>query len=193
MATFRRSRPVLAADPRKPHLVLIGLPGAGKSTVGEGVGAKLGRPFLDFDREIERRQGMTVARIFAERGEHFFRRLERELTEELKEAGGMVLAPGGGWVADPGNVALLRPPARIIYLRVSPETAFQRLGPERETRPLLQRQDPLGEVRRLDQARRALYEGSADVTVDTELLAVSQVINKVCELVPREAGAWKTE
>lgn len=181
--TFRTSQPVFAADPTTPHVVLVGLPGAGKTTVGEAVARRLKRPFLDLDREIERRQGMTVNAIFAERGEHVFRGLERELTEELRSAGGMVLAPGGGWIADPGNVALLRPPARIIYLRVTPETAFRRMGPERDARPLLQRPDALGEVRKLEQARRALYEGSADVTVNTELLTVSQVVNKVCELV----------
>jgi shikimate kinase len=181
--TSHTSRPGLAADRATPHLVLVGLPGAGKTTVGEAVASRLGRPFLDLDREIERREGMPVSRIFAERGEHAFRGLERALTEELRGAGGMVLAPGGGWIADPGNVALLRPPARIIYLRVTPETAFRRMGPERVSRPLLQRPDPLDEVRRLEGERRALYEGSADVTVNTELLTVSQVVNKVCELV----------
>src|SRR5215207_8822569 len=72
------------------HLILVGLPGVGKSTVGAAVAERLGRPFLDFDAEIERREGKSVADIFAERGEAAFRDLERALTEEARTAPGMV-------------------------------------------------------------------------------------------------------
>lgn len=187
MATFRTSQPVSPIDASRPHVVLVGLPGSGKTTVGEGVATALGRPFLDLDREIERREGMTIAQIFGERGEYAFRQLERALTEELKEVGGMVLSPGGGWIASPENVLLLRPPARFIYLRVRLETAIKRLGPQRSTRPLLVRPDPLGELRRLYESRKAAYEGS-DESVDTERLSAQQVIDTVVELV-RRAGA----
>ena len=77
------------------HLVLVGLPGSGKSTVGRAVAKRLSRPFLDFDAELERRAGISVARIFAERGEAAFRGLEYSLTQELAAAPPMVLAPGG--------------------------------------------------------------------------------------------------
>lgn len=186
-ATFRTSQAV-SVDARVPHVVLVGLPGAGKTTVGEGAASALGRPFLDLDREIERRQGTTIAQIFAERGEYQFRQYEARLTEELKGIGGMILSPGGGWIASPENVALLRPPARIIYLRVRPETALKRMGPERNSRPMLFRPDPLVELRKLLESRRKAYE-SADLTVDTEYQSVQEVINKVCELVRRDAGA----
>ena len=186
-ATFRTSQAV-SVDPAGPHVILVGLPGAGKTTVGEGVAKVLGRAFLDLDREIERRQGTTIAQIFAERGEYQFRQYEQKLTEELRGVGGMILSPGGGWVASPENVALLRPPGRIIYLRVRPETALKRMGPERSTRPMLFRPDPLVELRRLLDARRKAYE-SADQTIDTEFQSVHEVINKVCELVRRDGGA----
>lgn len=188
MATFRTSQPVSPIDAGRPHVVLVGLPGSGKTTVGEGLATLLGRPFLDLDREIERREGMTVAQIFGERGEYAFRQLERSLTEELKEVGGMVLSPGGGWIASPENVLLLRPPARFIYLRVRLETAIKRLGPQRSTRPLLIRPDPLGELRRLYEARKAAYEG-ADDSVDTERLSPQQVIEAVAQLVRRSGAA----
>jgi shikimate kinase len=169
-------------------VVLVGLPGSGKTTVGEGAAKALGRPFLDLDREIERRQGTTIAQIFAERGEYQFRQLEQQLTEELRSSAGMILSPGGGWITSPENVALLRPPARIIYLRVRPETALRRMGPERATRPMLFRPDPLVELRRLLDARKKAYE-SANFTVDTEFHTVQEVINKVCDLVRRDGGA----
>lgn len=188
MATFRTSQPVSPIDASRPHVVLVGLPGSGKTTVGEGVATALGRPFLDLDREIERREGMTIAQIFGERGEYAFRQLERALTEELKEVGGMVLSPGGGWIASPENVLLLRPPARFIYLRVRLETAIKRLGPQRSTRPLLVRPDPLGELRRLYESRKAAYEDS-DESVDTERLSAQQVIDTVVELVRRPGAA----
>jgi shikimate kinase len=169
------------ADPGTPHIVLVGLPGAGKSTVGRGVAERLGRSFLDFDVEIERRESKTIAEIFGERGEGYFRELERALTEELRLVGNMILAPGGGWVTNDGVVALLRPPARIVYLRVRPETALQRLGAERSSRPLLMRPDPLGELRRLLAARRAAYE-RADHVVEAELHNLDEVIRRVTTL-----------
>jgi shikimate kinase len=180
-ATFRTSNPVSVADVRRPHLVLVGLPGAGKSTIGRAVAERLSRTFLDFDLEIERREGKTIAEIFGEKGEGHFRGLERALTEELRLMGNMILAPGGGWVSNPDVVALLRPPARLVYLRVRPETALKRLGSERSTRPLLMRPDPLGELRRLLTARKALYE-SADHVIEAELLAVEEVIKRVSSL-----------
>ena len=180
-ATFRTSNPVSVADPSRPHLILIGLPGCGKSTVGKAVAERLGRSFLDFDQEIERRQGKTVAEIFGEKGEGHFRELEKLLTEELRQMGNMILAPGGGWVTNAEVVRLLRPPSRLVYLRVRPETAFKRLGSERTTRPLLMRPDPLGEIRRLLQARQKAYE-SADHVIEAELLAVEEVIKRVSAL-----------
>ena len=96
-----------------------------------------------------------------ERGEPYFRKRERELTEELTLVGNMVVSPGGGWITDPDVVALVRPPSRLIYLRVHPETALKRLGPMRAMRPLLMRPDPHAELERLLEARKAAYE-SAD-------------------------------
>lgn len=182
MGTFRTSQPVSAADPSLPHLVLVGLPGSGKSTVGQLLAERLERSFLDFDREISRREGMTVAEIFAQRGEPYFRKLEHDLTVELQELGNMVLSPGGGWIVSPETVALLRPPARLVYLRVRPATALKRMALKRASRPLLQRPDPLGELNRLLADRRQAYE-SADVVVDVERLdqqgVVAQVLKKL--------------
>jgi shikimate kinase len=149
------------------HLVLVGLPGAGKSTLGALVASHAHRPFLDFDVEIARRYGAPVSKIFSDRGEAFFRGLERMLTMELVDAPAMILAPGGGWITQTSNTALMRARARIIYLQVSPAVALARLGGQVVDRPLLRVDDPLGKLEELFHARRQLYE-RADHVVDTE-------------------------
>ena len=181
MPTFRTSQPGSAVDPSKQHLILVGLPGSGKTTVGQAAAAKLNRTFLDLDQEIERREGRSIGQIFGEKGEAYFRKKERELTEELTFVGNMIVAPGGGWVADADNVALVRPPSQLVYLRVTPESALKRLGPMRMMRPLLSRPDPLGELKRLLAARKEAYE-SADHVVSTELYDLQRVIDKVVAL-----------
>jgi shikimate kinase len=183
---FRTSQPGSAADPSKPHVILVGLPGSGKTTVGQAAAEQTGRTFLDLDQEIERREGRSIGQIFGEKGEPYFRKKERELTEELTLFGNMIIAPGGGWVSDPEVVGMVRPPARLIYLRVRPDTALKRLGPMRMMRPLLTRPDPLAELTRIFDARKAAYE-SADEMIDTELYGLQRVIEKVVALASGDA------
>jgi shikimate kinase len=163
------------------HVILVGLPGAGKTTVGRLAAGILGVPFLDFDEEIERREGATVSEIVAARGEPAFRALERALTAALRGRAPMVLAPGGGWITNPEVVALLRPPGCIIHLRVRPEAALARLGASRESRPLLRVTDPGQAMAQLYERRRALY-GLADAEIDTEMLTPQALAVKVAEL-----------
>jgi shikimate kinase len=176
--TFRTSKTLGSVDPGRPHIVLVGLPGAGKSTVGQLLATKLGKTFLDFDLEIERREGMPITQIFGERGEAGFRELEKKLTTELQAFGNMVLAPGGGWVADPEVVALIRPPAKLVYLRVKPETALKRLAREPGVRPLLNRPDPVGEINKLFESRKLAYQAS-DLEIGTEVLTPEQVADQI--------------
>jgi shikimate kinase len=180
-ATFITSARASDSDFRKPHIVLVGLPGAGKTTVGAGLATQLGRAFLDFDREIEQRAGSTVADIFASRGEHYFREMEVALTLEARRCGDMVLAPGGGWITNKDVMSLLRPPGRIVYLKIRPEVALQRLGSQPTARPLLMRPDPLGELKRLLAAREPLYS-QADFVVDAEALDLQGLIDNLAKL-----------
>ena len=169
--------PAVSPDPAARvgrHVVLVGLPGAGKSTIGRRVARELAVPFLDLDAEIERMEGRTVAEIFAAEGERYFRERERAVTAGLRERPPMVVAPGGGWVVDPENRALLRPPARIIYLRVSPRLAVRRMGAGVRRRPLLAGRDPVAALERLLAEREAAYV-AADATVHTDGLTQPQI------------------
>lgn len=167
------------------HLVFIGLPGAGKSTVGRLVAERLGIPFVDLDLEIESMAGRTVSEIFALDGEATFREMEREATRRVVERPPAVVSPGGGWIAQPDAVALLRPPGRIIHLRVSPRTALHRMGASAAQRPLLAGGDSLAALERLEGDRRSAY-ATADAVLDTETLSLQELVAQSSAL----ASAW---
>ena len=166
------------------HLVLVGLPGAGKTSAGQRLAAQLGRPFLDFDEELERRTGRSVTELFAADGEAAFRAAEAALSAELVARPAMVLAPGGGWMANVQAAATLRPAARIIYLRVSPAAALDRMGTALAARPLLAGANPQAALEDLLRRREALY-ATADHVLDTEALSVAEVADTL-EAITRE-------
>lgn len=166
-----------------PNVVLVGLSGAGKSSTGRLLAEKLQRPFLDFDEEIERRAGLGIPAIFAERGEGHFREMERELTEDCAQQSGMVLAPGAGWITTPTLVARLRPPAKLIYLKVRPEAAARRMGEGRIVRPLLARAgNPATTLEKMLKEREPLY-AKADASVNTEMYDLERLILRLESLV----------
>ena len=151
------------------HLILIGLPGAGKSTHGKRVARQAGRPFIDLDRRIVQLAGRSIPQLFREDGESGFRAFERQATEALLLEPPSIVAPGGGWMMDPGNVTLVKPAAIIIWLQVSPRLAVKRMGARIRLRPLLRRVDPVGALEKLLESRAPRY-AAADVVIDTELL-----------------------
>jgi shikimate kinase len=138
-------------------LVLVGLPGSGKTTVGRAVAAKLGWTFADTDALIVARAGKSIAEIFAAEGEPAFRALEREVTLGLVGATGTVIATGGGWAANGDCLSLLAGSAQVVYLQLRAEAALARMGAGAKDRPLLSHPEPLGELRRLLAARESFY------------------------------------
>ena len=161
---------------------LSGMMGAGKSTVAEVLGRRLGRAFVDTDREIERWTGRSVARIFAEGGESAFRDLERQVVVEVARVPDLVVALGGGTVLRDDTVADLMLSGVIVHLDVPVDLLAERLAPQREHRPRLRPgpdAPPLHEVvEEVLAARRKRYAEVADLVVDAagEAEAIADVI-----------------
>ncbi|MDX6274874.1 MAG: shikimate kinase [Frankiales bacterium] len=161
-------------------VVLIGPPGAGKSTVGPALAAELGVPFRDTDDDVEAAAGMSITDIFLEYGEPRFRELEREAVAlALAEHEG-VLALGGGAILDPETSLRLRP-YQVIFLDVGLADASKRVGLA-QSRPVLAL-NPRSELNRLLQERRPFYVDNAKATVDTTGLDVDEVLDEVLDVL----------
>jgi len=164
------------------HIVLVGIPGSGKTSTGRELAKLLRWPFLDLDEQIAERAGMSVRDIFATHGEAHFRALERALTEQLATvAAPMVVAPGGGWITVPGLAALLRPPAMLVWLKVSPQRAIERMGAGISRRPMLAGPAPLGALASLAAARESFYLQS-DHTVSVDSLTPFEAADAILAL-----------
>ena len=165
------------------HLVLVGMMGSGKTTVGRAVARRTNRRFVDSDEQVEARTGRTVREIFERDGEQAFRTLEAEaLAEALAGREPAVIAAAGGVVLDAGNRALLQRAGRVVWLRARPSTLAHRVRPG-DHRPLLS-EDPRGVLERLDVERAHLYEEVADVVIDVDRRDKRDVIAEVEALVP---------
>jgi len=154
------------------QIVLVGLPGVGKSTVGPLIAQELSWGFIDFDVVIEREAGCSVSDIFFQRGVEEFRRLESELTARLASRPNLVLAPGGGWI-----LRNRLPAALLVWLQVEPQTAVQRMGPAAGKRPLMSG-DPLRTVQFLLEERAQLY-AQAHIHIDTNGRSAHDVAHAV--------------
>jgi shikimate kinase len=155
--------------------VLVGLPGAGKTTVGRELARRLGWRFCDVDEEIVARTGATVEELFNSSGEAAFRDLEARLTAELSSLSNVVLAPGGGWAAQPGSLESLPEGTALIWLRVSAVEALRRLRGSPVARPLLAVADPAAALATLAQQRTRRYE-CADLTIDVDGRSVAEIV-----------------
>lgn len=148
------------------NIFLIGLMGAGKTTVGRILARQLHKTFVDADREIEKRTGVAIAVIFEFEGETGFRAREAAAIGEFVLRDNVVLATGGGAVMNPANRALLAQHGKVVYLHAQPADLFQRTRRDRN-RPLLQTADPQAKLAELYALRDPLYREIADVVVDT--------------------------
>ena len=148
------------------NIILVGLMGAGKTTIGRLLAKHLDRPFIDSDHEIEARTGVRVPVIFEVEGEDGFRARESQVIADILERDGIVLATGGGAVLAAENRALLRGSGLVIYLRAQPSDLWHRTQYDRN-RPLLRTADPEQRLRELYAVRDTLYQETAHMTVET--------------------------
>lgn len=148
------------------NIVLIGIMGSGKTTLGRLIAQKTGMEFLDTDEMIIKRAGKPISRIFEDEGEMHFRDMESAIIEEVSQKAGCVISTGGGAVLFFENVENLKKTGILFYLSASPETLWERVKDD-SSRPVLHGNDPAGILRRVLAARKPLYE-EADYTIDTE-------------------------
>ena len=139
------------------NIILTGFMASGKTTIGRLLAGRLGYDFIDTDHLIEDRRGQTIADIFREKGEAFFRALEADVAGELGGQEGLVIATGGGMLLDPANVAALERRGRIFCLAASPESILDRVSHDPTVRPLLKSPDPLARITDLMRAREPAY------------------------------------
>jgi shikimate kinase len=160
------------------NVVLIGLPGSGKSSVGRQLARRLQLPFVDSDHVIEQRLGCSIREYFDREGEDAFRDVEQAVIDDLSLNHVGVLSTGGGTVLRPANREHLHQRGKVVYLRSSPEEVFRRLRHD-VSRPLLQVSDPLQRLRDLYAVRDPLYRETAHFTIETGRPSVATLVNMI--------------
>lgn len=169
---------------KKSNLYLVGLMGSGKTTVGRILSKRLGLSFLDTDREVEERTGVSIPTIFEIEGEDGFRRRESQVVEDCSKMTNTIVATGGGVVLRPENRAFLRKSGVVIYLNVPPRILCERTRADKN-RPLLRVDDPLAKLQQLFAARDPLYREVADLVIDGSRVNAQGVV----QLLMKEYGS----
>lgn len=171
------------------QVVLIGMPGAGKTTVGKSLARQLGLPFVDSDREIVARTGVSIATIFEIEGEEAFRKREAQVIEDLLAQGPQVIATGGGAVLNPATRARLHAAAITVYLRASIDALVERTAKDAH-RPLLACASPRDRLAELLSVREPLYRETAHLTFDTGRQSPGRLAASIAQAVrPRLADS----
>lgn len=181
-----RLGPALAAALGPRSIVLVGMMGAGKSSVGRRLAKKLDLPFVDADSEIERAAGMTVSEIFDRHGEESFRSGEARVIARLLEQGRQVLATGGGAFMNAGTRALIANKGISVWLKAEPDVLLRRIK-RRSDRPLLRTADPAATLNRLIAERYPIY-AEADVTLHSRDVPHEIIVDEIIAAVAAKLG-----
>jgi shikimate kinase len=169
------------------NVFLIGMMGAGKTTIGRMIARRMKRPFFDSDQEMEQRCGVSIPVIFDIEGEPGFRARESQLIEELSARTEIVLATGGGAVLDERSRMCLAARGAVVYLHASPEDLYLRVRHDKG-RPLLATPDPKAKLAALYEERDPLYRQIADIVVDTGAQSAQTLARQVLD---RLEERWK--
>lgn len=174
------------------NIFLIGLMGAGKTTIGRVLARERGLAFVDSDHEIVARCGVSIPTIFEIEGEAGFRRREAAMIDELTQRQGIVLATGGGAVLDPDNRQRLKTRGTVVYLHAQPHELWLRTRHDRN-RPLLQTADPLKKLQALYAVRHPLYLETAHIVLDTGRQSVSSLVAKLQRCLAERAAKLRAD
>lgn len=161
-------------------IILTGFMGTGKTSVGRELCKKLNYECVDTDERIEKREGMPISMIFKEKGEEYFRQVEREIVKEVSLQSNVIIATGGGVIKDRENVSNLGRRGVLVWLRSDPEIILKRVMLEGGKRPLLDVEEPLHEIRRLLAEREVLYR-QADMEIDTGHITIGEAAQEIIE------------
>jgi len=171
---------------KKNNIVLIGFMGSGKTTVGIRLSYRFRRVVEDTDKLIEKKEGRSVSQIFQTEGEGYFRELETAVLKTLcASCKDQILSVGGGTPVGEVNRPLLKELGTVVYLRVQPETVWERLKTD-TTRPLLQGENPKEKIKKLLAEREEAYEACADRIIDTDALNADQIVDLIEKYVMEE-------
>lgn len=166
---------------RNRNVVLIGFMGSGKTSVGIKLSYRLRRVVEDTDKLIEKKEGRRITEIFAADGEEYFRDLETQMLRKLQESRAeKIISVGGGTPVREENRSLLKQLGTVVYLRIRPETVYDRLKGD-QTRPLLQGDDPKGRIATLLESRKDAYESCADLIIDVDDKHSGQIVDMIEE------------
>jgi XRE family aerobic/anaerobic benzoate catabolism transcriptional regulator len=173
----------------KPVVALLGIRGAGKTTIGKALSRRLRVPFVELDGQIEKTSGLSLREIFALHGEAYYRRLERAALEGILGANRpQVLATGGGIVTSPRAYSLLLRNATTVWLRATPEDHWSRVVGQGDRRPMGRNPEARAELERLIATREPLYE-RARHTIDTSALSVDEAVSRVAAVLGGKGSA----
>ena len=165
------------------NIILIGYMGSGKSTVGRKAAKAVKYSFLDTDDLIEKEEGMTVAKLFEEKGEPYFREKETETIKRLiAEPKGNIIATGGGLPMKAGNAELLKDLGTVIYLKAETDTLVKRLSGD-TARPLLKNGDLREKIETMLAVRGPVYEACADMVLQTDNMSFYEIICQIENLL----------
>ncbi len=174
------------------NVFLVGLMGAGKTSVGKLLAKRLGKTFCDCDQEIESATGVRIPVVFEIEGEAGFRARETRMLAELTARSDIVLATGGGAVLSPENRALLSGNGIVVYLRAAAADLWQRTRHDKN-RPLLKTAEPLARLEQLHAERDPLYSSLADIIVDSGNQSVTSLVQRVEQQLHRHTSGGRDE